>query len=293
MIIKKSFGRLVFEAINTCFMIAMIIITLYPLLYVVFASLSNANEFLSHTGILLRPIGFDTISYRRAFEHPLILSSYWNTIVLVTVGTTINVILTAVGAYFMSRNNVLYKRQISMAIIFTMFFSGGLIPLYLTVKDLGLYNSFWALILPTAVNTFNLIVMKTGFEAIPESLEESARIDGAGHFTILFKLVMPLSLPTVAVIILYYGVAHWNAWFNASIFLNTAEKYPLQLVLRQILISNSTDAMTIGIDIGEQLAISETIKYATIVIATLPILLIYPFLQKYFVKGIMIGAVKG
>jgi putative aldouronate transport system permease protein len=174
-----------------------------------------------------------------------------------------------------------------------MFFSGGLIPFYFTVKQLGLYNNLWALIFPTAVNTFNLMVMRTGFEAIPDAIEESARLDGAGHIRILFKIALPLAMPTVAVMILYYGVAHWNSWFNAMLFLDAAELWPLQLVLRQILLVNDTQSMITGVDAGSQMAVSETIKYAVIVIATLPILCVYPFLQKYFVKGVMVGAVKG
>ena len=149
------------------------------------------------------------------------------------------------------------------------------------------------MVFPVAINTFNLIVLRTAFASIPESLEESATIDGAGPWMILFRIFLPLSMPTVAVITLYYGVSHWNAWFNASIFLNSAEKFPLQLVLRQVLLSNDVSSMTTGVDIGAQLAISETIRYALVIIATLPILLLYPFLQKYFVKGVMVGAVKG
>ena len=192
----------------------------------------------------------------------------------------------------LSRRDVLFKQFVTVAIIFTMYFSGGLIPTYFNVRDLGLYNSTWALILPVAINTFNLIIMRTGFEAVPVSLEESATLDGAGHFTILFRIILPLVLPTVAVMVLYYGVQHWNSWFNASIYLNESSKYPLQLVLRGILISNDTQQMTTGVDAGSTLAISETIKYAIIVISTVPILCIYPFLQKYFIKGAMVGAVK-
>ena len=168
------------------------------------------------------------------------------------------------------------------------------IPLYLTVtQDFGLQDSLWSLILPVAINTFNLMIMRTGLAAVPASLEESARIDGAGHFTILFRIVLPLAMPTVAVMILYYGVFHWNSWFNASLFITSPDKYPLQLVLRQILLANDTASMTGGVDAGSQLAVSETLKYAIIVIATVPILCVYPFLQRYFVKGVMIGAVKG
>ena len=173
-----------------------------------------------------------------------------------------------------------------------MFFSGGLIPFYLIVKGLHINNTLWALILPVAVNTFNLIIMRTQFASIPESMEESAVIDGAGHFTILFRIIVPLSLPTVAVIVLYYAVSHWNAWFNAMIFIQKRELYPLQLILREILIQNDTNTMIQNINTEEQQMVSETVKYAVIIVATLPILVLYPFLQKYFTKGVMVGAIK-
>jgi len=269
------------------------IVTIYPVIYILMASFSEPMVFSLHRGLLFKPLGFTWIAYQKAFEHPQIMGAYANTLFIVIAGVIINIILTSIGAYFLSRQNVLFKKHITLIIIFTMFFSGGLIPTYFTVKELGLLNSLWSLIIPNAINTFNLMVMKTGFEAVPVSLEESARIDGAGHFTILFKVVFPLSLPTVAVMVLYYGVAHWNAWFNAMLYIDSAARWPLQLVLRQILLANDTQSMTMGVSAGSQMAVSETIKYATIVIATLPILCVYPFLQKYFVKGVMIGAVKG
>jgi len=291
--IKTGLKRRVFEVFNVLFMIFMIVITLYPILYIVFASVSQSDRLINFSGILLRPLGFTLLAYEKAFEHPLIVSAYGNTLFIVVVGTCINLVLTAIGAYFLSAKDVMLQKPIALMIVFTMFFGGGMIPFYLTVKELGLYDTLWAIIIPAAINTFNLIVMRTGFAQLPESLSESARIDGAGHIRILFKIVIPLSMPTIAVILLYYGVSHWNAWFNASIFLRDSAKFPLQLVLRQILIVNNTDAMTQGVDLGEQLSISETIKYAVIVISTLPILCVYPFLQRYFVKGVMIGAVKG
>lgn len=290
--IKKTWQRRCFEIFNTLFLLAIVVVTLYPMLYIVFASFSDSSRLIAHSGFLLKPLGFTSVAYQKALEHPLIVSSYINTLYIVVVGVGVNILLTALGAYFLSRRDVLFKQFITIAIIFTMYFSGGLIPTYFNIRELGLYNSTWSLILPVAINTFNLIIMRTGFESVPISLEESAKLDGAGHFTILFRIIMPLVMPTVAVIILYYGVSHWNSWFNASIYLNDSKKYPLQLVLRGILISNDTQQMTTGIDAGSTLAISETIKYAIIVISTLPILCIYPFLQKYFIKGAMVGAVK-
>lgn len=291
--IKKTKGRYLFEILNTLFMIFLMIVTIYPVIYILMASISEPMAFSLHRGILLKPLGFTLIAYQKAFAHPQIMGAYANTLFVVAAGVTINILLTSIGAYFLSRKNVLFKKQVTLFIVFTMFFSGGMIPTYFTVKDLGLADTLWALIIPNAINTFNLMVMRTGFEAVPVSLEESARIDGAGHFSILFKIVFPLSLPTVAVMVLYYGVAHWNSWFNAMIYIDSTERWPLQLVLRQILLVNDTQSMTMGVDEGSQMAVSETIKYATIVIATLPILCVYPFLQKYFVNGVMVGAVKG
>jgi putative aldouronate transport system permease protein len=189
----------------------------------------------------------------------------------------------------------MWSRPVMIMIIITMYFNGGLIPNYFNIKELGLYNSIWSLILPGAISTFNLIILRTAFLAVPDSLEESAKLEGANHFVILFRIILPLTMPTVAVLILYYAVGHWNSWFNAMIYLKTRTKFPLQLILREILIQNDSTSMTAGMsgDTGDKLAIAETIRYATIIVATLPILCVYPFLQKYFTKGVMVGAVKG
>lgn len=293
--IKKSVGRRVFELINGIIMLLMVAITLYPMLYVLFASLSDSDALTRNGGAMLfKPLGFSWDAYARAFVYPGIATGYKNTLFIVTVGTVISLALTSIGAYFLSRKNVMLRKPITMLIMFTMMFSGGLIPFYKAVKDIGLEGSLWSLIIPTAVSTYNMIIMRTAFASIPDSLEESARMDGAGHMTVLFKIILPLSKATIAVIALYYGVGYWNAWFNASIFLQgKSDKYPLQLVLRQILIINDTNSMTQGALEGDKEKIGESIKYAVIIIATVPILCIYPFIQKYFVKGVMIGAVKG
>ena len=293
MAIKKTKSRRVFEVLNALFMMFLMLITIYPILYIISASFSEPSRFLVHSGLLWKPLGFTLIAYEKALVPPQIMHSYLNTIMIVVGGVFVSVILTALGAYFLTRKNVMLQKPLAFLIIFTMFFSGGLIPFYFTVKDVGLLDNLLALILPPAINTFNLIIMRTGFAAIPDSLEESARIDGAGHITILYRIVLPLAMPTIAVMVLYYGGSQWNSWFNAMIFIDTADKWPLQLVLRQILVMSDTQSMMTGMDAGSQMAVSETIKYAVIVISTLPILLVYPFLQKYFVKGVMVGAVKG
>lgn len=291
--IRESFGRKVFNVCNYIFMIFLVIVTLYPMLYVLFGSLSVPSRFIAHRGVLLAPIGFSLEAYRAVFNNPMVLTGYMNTIFVVIVGLVFNMTLTSLGAYFLSRKKLMLKNTIMFMITFTMFFSGGLIPFYLTVKELRIDNSLWALIIPGAINTYYLLIMRTAFQNIPDSLEESAKLDGAGHMNILLKIVLPLSIPTIAVMILYYGVSHWNSWFNAAIFLRQREKFPLQLVLRDILIDNKTEEMALGVDTMDRESVSQTIKYAIIIVATIPILTLYPFLQKYFVKGALLGAIKG
>ncbi|ULL20005.1 carbohydrate ABC transporter permease [Paenibacillus sp. H1-7] len=283
-----------FDCINVLFLCTLTAVTLYPFLHVAFASVSTPSELASHSGLLFHPIGIQWEAYKLVLSNPLIVSGYKNTLIYVTVGTALNVLVTALMAYALSRKGVLLRNYIMMFIVFTMFFSGGLIPTYLMIKGMGLLNSIGALVLPGLISTMNLIIMRTYFQSIPESLEESARLDGAGDWVILFRIIIPLSMPVISVMILYYGVGHWNAWFNASIYLNKAELYPLQLVLRNILINNNTEDMmvTLGIDKKGQ-DMSEVIKYSTIMVATIPVLIVYPFLQRYFAKGVMIGAIKG
>ncbi len=290
---KLSIGEKVFKFFNTLFMLFMIFVCLYPMIYVLFASLSDSNLLMAHSGMLLKPLRANLESYRAVMKNRLIFSGYRNTIFILVVGVCINLLMTSLGAYFLSRKNVMLKGFVMGMITVTMFFSGGIIPTFLTVKRLGLLNSLWSLIIPSAISTFNLIILRTSFMSIPASLEEAAHIDGAGHIRVLFQIVLPLSKSIIAVMILYYGVAYWNGWFNAAIYINDKSLYPLQLVLKEILHANDTSAMTQGMGFTDGISIAETVKYAVIVVSTLPILCIYPFLQKYFDKGVMIGALKG
>jgi putative aldouronate transport system permease protein len=290
---RESVGERVFNFGNLLFLIALMGVTLYPLLYVLFASLSSAGELTQHRGLLFAPLDLTFEAYRRVFANPIILTGYRNTLFIVIVGTALNVLLTTLGAYALSRRGVLFRSPVMFFIVFTMFFSGGLIPTFLLVgQTLGMQNTLWALIVPGAVSTLNLIIMRTAFAAVPVALEEAARIDGANDWTILFRIFLPLAWPVVAVMILFYGVAHWNAFFSALVYIHDRELYPLQLVLREILISSNVQNMATDVSSGDVLAIGETIKYATIIVATLPILLVYPYLQRYFVKGVLIGAIK-
>lgn len=289
----STIQRKIFVALNALILTGFSFVCLYPMIYVILASLSESSKLMAYSGFLWKPLSPNLAAYRAIAINKMIFTGYANTLFVVVTATVINIIMTSLTAYVLSRKNLMLKKALMIYILITMYFSGGIIPLYLTVKNLGLYNSLWSLILPVALNTYNLIIMRTSFEAIPDSLVEAALIDGANHATIMFKVVLPLAKATVAVMVLYYGVAHWNSWFQASIYLQSRSKYPLQLVLKEILIQNDTNAMTQGGSITDALDVAETIKYAVIVVATLPILCAYPFLQKYLAKGALVGAVKG
>lgn len=284
-----------FDIVNAILLSALMLICLYPFLYVIFASFSDPWELVKHKGILYRPLGFTLSGYKAVIENRSIITGYITTLINLIAGTMLNIFLTLLAAYAISRKNFLLKKPIVIMIVFTMFFNSGIIPRFLVVKSLGLYDSRLSMILPTAINVFNLVIMRTAIEALPDSLEEAAILEGANDFDILFKIVTPLIKSTIAVLVLYYGVAHWNQWYQALMYIQSREKYPLQLVLREILIGNSTESMSAGgVDSsGESAVIGEVIKYATIVVSTVPILTIYPLLQKHFVKGVMVGAVKG
>ena len=287
-----TFGDRLFDSLNVLMMLILVIITAYPFLYVVMASFSDSNTFMAYNGLLWRPLNPNVRSYAAVFKNRLIYSGYMNTIFIVAAGLAINMALTSFAAYGLSRRNLYFKKPIMFLIVVTMFFSGGLMPFYLTIKSYGLYNSIWAVILPSAINTFNVIICRTSFESIPQSLEEAAEIDGAGHLTILTRIILPVNKAVMSVVALYVVVAYWNSWFNASIFLTTKTKFPLQLILREILVENQTNDMIVCVDIESVNSVSETIKYAVIIVSTLPVLCVYPFLQKYFVKGVLVGAVK-
>ncbi|MGI6725330.1 MAG: carbohydrate ABC transporter permease [Christensenellales bacterium] len=290
---KRSPLEVLFDTFNVFSLLLLSLVCLYPLLYVLFASLSNANLMLQHRGILLAPLEPNIEAYIMVFKNPMILKGYTNTLVYVTLGTSVNLIMTILCAYVLSRSYFTLKKAFNFIIIFTMFFSGGLIPSYLLVQNLGLVDKTWALILPYAINTYNMIIMRTSFSDVPASLEESARLDGANDMQILMRIIIPLSMPVIAIIILFYGVSHWNSWFSAMIYLRSRSKFPLQLILREILIASSTTAMTADVANIDKEPVEAVVKYATIIVATLPILLLYPFMQRYFVQGVMIGAIKG
>lgn len=285
-------GYKAFTVFNYFLMCLVILVMLYPMLYVVLASFSTSGELIKHMGPLLYPLKPTIASYQMVFKNPMIFTGYMNTILIVISGVALNMTMTALTAYVLSRKKLAMRKFFTLFIVITMYFGGGMVPVYLTVKQMGLDNSLLALIIPTAMSAYNMIIMRTSIQSIPESLIESACIDGAKQIQVLIKIVLPLVMPTIAVLVLYYAVGHWNSWFNAMLYLRDRTKFPLQLVLREILITNDTNLMSGDTSAQDSYAIAETVQYAVIVVATLPILMIYPFLQKYFVKGVMVGAVK-
>ena len=290
-VIREPMSWRIFNVLNIVFMCFIMVVMFYPVWHVLMASFSNSGMLMKNTGLLIKPAGFSWSAYKYVVTNPMIPIGYKNTLIIVVVGTSINLLMTMLSAYFLSRKDQTITKAAMIFVMITMFFSGGMIPGFLNIKDLGIYDTLWALMLPTAVSVFNTIILRTAFMGIPDSLEESAWIDGAGDLTILFRIYVPLSGAVLAVLVLYYGVGHWNSWFNAMLYLQNRKLQPLQLVLRQILIQNDVSDMLQQSTDEEQLA--ETIKYAVIVVATVPILSIYPFLQRYFVQGVLVGAVKG
>ncbi len=291
--IKRSLPERIFNVFNIIFLILVSIITLYPFLYVVFASFSNPLEFLKHEGLLLKPAGVSLMAYQKVFEKTEIWMGYANTIFYTVVGTMVSMLLTITLGYGLSKKELKFSKPIMLLVFITMYFGGGMIPTYMVVRGMKLLDTRWAILLPTAVNTFNLIIMKTAFESVPKSVEEAATVDGASGIRLLVSIIIPLVKPTIAVLVLYYASSMWNSWFNAAIYLRNNDLYPLQLYLRDILIIEEQTDMVMTSDSAEKLALSSVIKYATIMVSIVPMLFVYPFLQKYFAKGVMVGAVKG
>ena len=285
---------LIFDIIVNTLGVAIIVLMLYPLIFVLSASFSDPDMVLRGK-VILFPKGITLTPYKMVFDNAKIWQGYRNTIFYTVLGTFINLFMTVLAAYPLSRKDMPYRRVLTLVIVFTMYFNGGLIPTYLLVRNLGMYNTVWAIVVPAAISTYNLIVARTFFERnIPDELYESARLDGATNIRMLVSIVLPLSSAILAVLVLYYGVAHWNSYFSALIYLRNEKLFPLQIILRDILILSNTEQMgSNDVGMGEKIKMSEAIKYSVIVVSSVPILLLYPFLQKYFVKGVMIGAIKG
>ena len=293
--IRESRVDLIFTIINNTFLVLALLAILYPLLYVVSASFSDPNAVASGK-VWLYPIGFTTKAYARIFEYSRIWSGYANSLFYATVGTFVNVTMTILAAYPLSRNDLYGKNPLLFLFIFSMMFSGGLIPLYITVNQLGLYNTRWALIIPQALSVWNMIIAITYFRtSLPPELLEAAQLDGCSDIQYLIQIVLPLSKPIIAVLCLFYAVGHWNQFFTALIFLANKDLFPLQLILRDILVNSTIDPSLLedAKTMAAKAGLRDLLKFALIVVASVPVLSIYPFVQKYFVKGLMIGAVKG
>lgn len=285
----------VFSVVNYLFLLLILAIVLYPMVFVLSASVTEP-EILLKGELRLLPKGFTLDSYRRVLNNQDIMRGYLNTIKYTVIGTTVNVLMTIMAAYPLSRRDFVGRNVITALMVFTMFFSGGMIPTFLVVKGVGLYNTMWALILPSAVSVWNITIMRTYLQtSIPHEIQEAAMIDGCSNMDILVRIVLPLSVPIILVTMMFYAIGHWNSYFSALIYLTDRAKYPLQVVIREILLQSNLGDMATYVDEGviRQMMLAEGIKYAVIVVANLPVFLIYPFIQKYFTKGIMLGSLKG
>jgi len=277
----------VFGFFNAVLLLAFTALTAYPLIWIVSSSLSDPHAQLAGQ-VRLLPVGFELTAYRIVFQHPDIWRAYWNTIVYTTVGVTISVILSAFYAYPLSRKHFFGRKFFTTVLMITMLFSGGMIPTFLLVSQLGLLDTIWAIVLPSAISVYNIIVMRTFYMTnIPDDLEESAFLDGAHDLRFFWHIVLPLSKAIAAVMVLFYGVTAWNSWFNAFLYTSSRRMFPLQLILREIILQG-TAATGAESDI-----IRDGVRFATMVVATVPIMCLYPFIQKYFTKGVMVGSLKG
>ncbi|GIP06606.1 sugar ABC transporter permease [Paenibacillus lautus] len=271
------------------------LLVLYPLFFVLIASIS-APETVMRGEVWLWPKELSFVGYERLFANSDLMRGFMNTLLYTTTGTALNVLMTIAAAYPLSRADFNGRGIFTAIIVFTMFFSGGMIPNYLLVKELGMLDTIWAIIIPSAVSVWNIIIMRTFFQSsIPKEMQEAAFIDGASNMRVLWRIVLPLSGPILAVMVLFYAVGHWNSYFSALIYLSDRANYPMQLFLREILVQGQMQEMVDISDdsLARSLMDAEAIKYAAVIVTNLPMLLLYPFLQKYFVKGVMIGAIKG
>ncbi len=292
---QLNLGDKVFDIINISLLLLLSIVTVYPLIFVLSATLSDPIEVVTGRVYLL-PRGFNLDAYKSVLSNATIGIGYRNSIFYTILGVSISMVLTIFAAFGLSRRNLVGRKFLTVLITLTMFFSGGLVPLYLVVKDLGLIGSFWSIILPSAMSAYNMLIMRSYFmNSIPYSLEEASVIDGCSPMGLLTKIILPLSTPVLAVIALFYGVARWNSYFSAMLYLSSQKNlWPLQLVVREIVIqSTTTEMMEVGLVSLEQIMAKEALKYTSIVVASVPLLIVYPFIQRYFVRGIMIGSIKG
>lgn len=290
-----STGEKIFTIVDYILMIFVLAVIAYPIIYIISASFSSPQAVISGK-VVLWPVDVTLRGYKAVFNNPKIMTGFRNSIFYTVVGTFINIVMTMCCAFPLSRKEFTARNKISAYFVFTMYFSGGLVPTYILVMKLGLINSPWAMIIPTAMSTYNMIIARTYMvNSIPDELYEATEIDGGTPWQYFIRIVWPLCKPIIAVLVLYYGVAKWNDYYNAMIFLKKDSLQPLTIVMRDILIQNQVDPtmLTDARQASELAGLTQLLKYSTIVVASLPVLVMYPFVQKYFVKGVMIGAVKG
>ena len=293
--VKLSHSDRIYYLIVNIICTLILLIVLYPLVFVISSSFSDPNRIAGH-GVLLWPVGFSTEGYKAVFEYSEVLVGYKNTIIYTVLGTVINVAMTMICAYPLARKTLPFRNAFMFFFSLVMFIDGGLIPNYILIQKLGIMNTIWTMLLPGAISVYNMIITRTFIQTnIPEEMLEATQVDGCSDARFFFSFVLPLSKAILAVISLYYAVRHWNEWFNAFIYLDDRSKYPLQLFLREILITNTYNAkMAMDSATMERMeARAELMKYSLIVIASAPVMFLYPFAQKYFLKGVMIGSVKG
>lgn len=288
---RMTLGGLAFRCMNALVLGLIVVMTLYPFLYVVSASLSE-QLYIQQGRIGIIPMGFQLEAYKRVLEFPMLGRSYLNTILYTAIGTAISLVLTVCAAYPMSKRDLQGRKLMTAIVLIPMLFGGGLIPTFLVVNALGMRDSIWAIVIPAAVTSFYVFIQRTFFEQIPVELEDAAKIDGCSMVQTLVKIILPLALPSLVTIGLFYAVNEWNSFFPAMIYLNNEKLFPVQILLRAIVIQNQTDQVLVDVFDDKNL-LSESIKYSTLVVATLPILIVYPFIQKYFVQGSMMGSIKG
>ena len=295
--IHSSKADRIFNILNITLMVLILAVIIYPLWFVVIASFSDSTQ-VTVGNVLLWPKGFHLTAYQKVFSDSRIMTGYRNTIFYTVVGTFLNVVFTLSLAYPLSRRDFVGRNLIMAILSVTMFFSGGLIPTYLVYKQLKIVNTVWVMILPGLVNVYNCILMRTFIQGLPYELQEAAMIDGCGNMSLLIRITLPLCKAIIAVMVIYYGVSHWNSYFNALVYISNKKLKPMALVLREILINNTTTASELDSAGGaesemEMQRIAEAIKYSVIIVSTFPVLCLYPFAQKYFAKGVMLGAIKG
>ncbi|OZB91259.1 carbohydrate ABC transporter permease [Paenibacillus sp. XY044] len=291
--LKPSWGSRIFDNVNVALLIAFALLTVVPFIYVIAGSFTTQKELLMR-GFILFPTEFSLDAYRYIFSTQTLVRSLLVTIYITVAGTLINILFTSLMAYPLARKDMDFRKPILMLVVFTMLFGGGMIPTFLVVKQLGMINTYWSLLIPGAISAFNLIIMRNFFQQLPEGLEESAKMDGCNDLGIFFRIVLPLSMPAIATFSLFYAVGHWNTYFNAILYINDNTKWPIQVLLRQIVILASGGVGdSTAMDADYVAPPEQAVKMAVIVVSTLPILLVYPFLQKHFAKGVLLGSVKG